>query len=185
MTLLAAPGVFARSPDVGSTINDPVKSSLPVVAERGEVCTGRVRAILAMMLAILPQSVDSRVHFVECPSTARIGTLFRVAAPEPAGSWSLAAAAAGPIRHPPETVAESALVPGWCPLETPAMKDDDGDGDAESRDSDASLLLGNAAQVRVKSLKVVGRQLIDGGTLRKPYLEYQLSVQLGNQVRRA
>ena len=86
---------------------------------------------------------------------------------------------------PRKPVVESALVPGWCPLETPAMKDDDGDGDAESRDSDASLLLGNAARVRVKSLKVVGRQLIDGGTLRKPYLEYQLSVQLGNQVRRA
>ena len=95
-----APSVFANSPDVGSTIAELVKSSLPVVAERGEVCTGRVRAILAMMLAILPHSVDSRVHFVECASTARIGTLSRVAAPEPAGSWSLAAAAAGPIRHP-------------------------------------------------------------------------------------
>ena len=58
---------------------------------------GRVRAILAMMLAILPQSVGSRVHFVECPFTARIGTC--VAAPEPAGSWSLSAAAAAPIRH--------------------------------------------------------------------------------------
>ena len=95
MPLLAAPGVFAtRSPDVGSTIDELVNSSLPVVAERGDVCTGRVRSILAMMLAILPKSVGSRVHFVECPSTARIGT--RVAAPEPAGSWSLAAAA---IRH--------------------------------------------------------------------------------------
>ena len=99
MPLLAAPGVFAtRSPDVGSTIDELVNSSLPVVAERGDVCTGRVRSILAMMLAILPKSVGSRVHFVECPSTARIGT--RVAAPEPAGSWSLPAVAAGPIRHP-------------------------------------------------------------------------------------
>ena len=98
MPLLAALGVFARSPDVGSTIDELVNSRLPVVAERGEVRTGRVRAIPAMMLAIVPPSVGSRVHFVECPSTARIGT--RVAAPEPAGSWSLAAAAAGPIRHP-------------------------------------------------------------------------------------
>ena len=67
MTMLEAPGVFARSPDVESTIDEPVESSLPVVAERGEVCTGRVRAILAMMLAILPQSVGSRVRtsFVE------------------------------------------------------------------------------------------------------------------------
>ena len=92
MPLLAAPGVFARSPDVGSTIDKLVNSSLPVVAERGAVCTGRVRAMLAM-LAILPQTVGSRVHFVECPSTAQIGT--RVVAPEPAGSWSLSAAACG------------------------------------------------------------------------------------------
>jgi hypothetical protein len=70
MPLLAAPGVFARSPDGRSTIDELVNSSLPVVAERGGVCMGRVRAILAMMLAILPQSVGSRVHFVECPSTA-------------------------------------------------------------------------------------------------------------------
>ena len=97
MPLLAAPGVFARSPDGRLTIDELVNSSLPVVAERGGVCMGRVRAILAMMLAILPQTVGSRVHFVECPSTARIGT--RVAAPEPAGSWSLAAAAGVPIRH--------------------------------------------------------------------------------------
>jgi hypothetical protein len=97
MPLLAALGVFARSPDVGSTIDELVNSRLPVVAERGEVRTGRVRAIPAMMLAIVPPSVGSRVHFVECPSTARIGT--RVAAPEPAGSWSLAAAAGVPIRH--------------------------------------------------------------------------------------
>jgi hypothetical protein len=61
MPLLAAPDVFARWPDVGSTIDELV-NSLPVVAERGEVCTGRVRAILAMML---PLSVGSRVNFVE------------------------------------------------------------------------------------------------------------------------
>ena len=42
MPLLAAPGVFANSPGVGSTIDKLVNSSLPVVAERGEVCTGRV-----------------------------------------------------------------------------------------------------------------------------------------------
>jgi hypothetical protein len=67
MPLLAAPGVFARLPDVGSTIDELISPSLPVVAERGEVCTGRVRAILAMMLAILPQSVGSRVRtsFIE------------------------------------------------------------------------------------------------------------------------
>jgi hypothetical protein len=62
MPLLAAPDVFARWPDVGSTIDELVNSSLPVVAERGEVCTGRVRAILAMML---PLSVGIRVSFVE------------------------------------------------------------------------------------------------------------------------
>ena len=74
MPLLAAPGVFAtRSPDVGSTIDELVNSSLPVVAERAELRTGRVRAILAIMLAIFPQSVGSRVHVVECPSTARVG----------------------------------------------------------------------------------------------------------------
>ena len=97
MPLLAAPDVFARWPDVGSTIDELVNSRLPVVGERGEVGTERVRAILAMVLAILPQSVGSRVHFVECPSTARIGT--RVAAPEPTGPWSLAAVAAVPIRY--------------------------------------------------------------------------------------
>ncbi len=37
------------------------------------------------------------LFFVECPFMARIGT--RVAAPEPTGSWSLAAVAAVPIRH--------------------------------------------------------------------------------------
>ncbi len=96
MPLISAPGLFARSPHVGSTIDELVTSSLLVVAERGEVCTGRVRAILAMMLAILPLSVGSWVHFVECPSMTQIGT--RVAAPEAAEPRSLAAAA-GPIRH--------------------------------------------------------------------------------------
>jgi hypothetical protein len=52
--LLAEPGLFATSPHVGSTIDKLVKSLLPAVAERGEVCRGRLRAILAMMLAILP-----------------------------------------------------------------------------------------------------------------------------------
>jgi hypothetical protein len=62
-------------------------------------------------------------------------------------------------------------------------QDEGPDTDRESRDSDTSLLLGNAARVRVTSLKVVGSQMADGGTLRKPYLEYQLQVTLGNQVR--
>jgi hypothetical protein len=34
MPLLAACGVFARSPDVGSIIDELINSSLPVVAER-------------------------------------------------------------------------------------------------------------------------------------------------------
>jgi hypothetical protein len=87
MPLLAAPGVFARSPDVESTIDKLVNSSLPVVAERGEVCTGRVRAILAMALAILPQSVGSRVHFVECLSRSGLD---RVSAARPLLSCLLA-----------------------------------------------------------------------------------------------
>ena len=119
MPLLAAPGVFARSPDVGSTIDKLVNSSLPVVAEREAVCTGRVRAMLAM-LAILPQTVGSRVHFVECPSTAQIGT--RVVVPEPAGSWSLSAAACGSdspsrvlkIRNPGEVLGSGSENPSFC-----------------------------------------------------------------------
>jgi hypothetical protein len=68
-------------------------TSLPhIVAERGGACTGRVRAILAMMNAI-----DSRsVGLVGCASTARVGTrIAAVGLMERVGSGTLAAVAAG------------------------------------------------------------------------------------------
>jgi hypothetical protein len=55
--LLAASGVFASSPGVGSTIAALVKSSLRIVAKRGEVCPRPVQARLAMMLAIFHRSL--------------------------------------------------------------------------------------------------------------------------------
>ena len=99
MPLLAAPGVFASSPGVWSTVAVLVNSSLPIVAQRGGVCTGRVRAMLAMMLMT---SVGSRVQLVECPST-RIGTQTAARGhAERVGSGTLAAAAAAAgrtVRH--------------------------------------------------------------------------------------
>ena len=68
-------------------------TSLPhIVAERGGACTGRVRAILAMMNAI-----DSRsVGLVGYASTARVGTrIAAVGLMERVGSGTLAAVAAG------------------------------------------------------------------------------------------
>jgi hypothetical protein len=66
------------------------------------VCTGRVRAMLAMMLMMLPLSVGSREQLVECPST-RIGTQTAARGhAERVGSGTLAAAAAAAgrtVRH--------------------------------------------------------------------------------------
>ena len=72
-------------------------TSLPhIVAERGGVCTGRVRAILAMMNAI-----DSRsVGLVGCASTARVGTrIAAVGLMGRVGSGTLAVAAGRTERH--------------------------------------------------------------------------------------
>jgi hypothetical protein len=69
-----------------------VTSPPHIVAERGGVCTGRVRAIVAMMNAI-----DSRsVGLVGCASTARVGTRSAaVGHMERVGSGTLAAVAPG------------------------------------------------------------------------------------------
>ena len=83
-------------------------TSLPhIVAERGGVCTGRVRAILAMMNAI-----DSRsVGLVGCASTARVGTrIAAVGLMGRVGSGTLAAVAAGRTERHRSDVPNSPII---------------------------------------------------------------------------
>ena len=155
MPLLAAPGVFASSPGVWSTVAVLVNSSLPIVAQRGGVCTGRVRAMLAMMLMMLMTPVGSRVQLVECPST-RIGTQTAARGhAERVGSGTLAAAAAAAGRTVRHRIGKSNLQDGGFP-----------DGSFDSREKvDVNLqqtgALGGSRQMMRTVSKLGQRQELD------------------------